>query len=173
MVTSPRLESSNRRQGISGGQMTARLNSRHVSQSERTEAVAEKLRGDAIRSAPLSALTPLRAPRVSPRSHVPSKENTDVSVTSPRRAGERSLDMKIWGSKSSGQPCTSDKNKIMKGTGGGHGKAEGQTRAEGGNAGQCDSQGWRTQKEETEREREQSSSARSLPLSLVASYVDN
>lgn len=25
----------------------------------------------------------------------PRKENTDVSVTSPRRAGERSLDMKI------------------------------------------------------------------------------
>lgn len=75
--------------------MTAQLNSSHVSGSERTEAVAEKLRGDAIRSAPLSALPPLSAPCVSPRSHVPRKENTDVSVASPRRAGERSLDMKI------------------------------------------------------------------------------
>lgn len=132
MVTSPRLESSNRRQGISGGQMTAQLNSRHVSRSERTEAVAEKLRGDAIRSAPLSALTPLSAPCVSPRSHAPRKENTDVSVTSPRRAGERSLDMKIWGSKSTGQPCTSDKNIIMKGTRGGvHAKAEGENKSRG------------------------------------------
>lgn len=39
--------------------MTAQLNSHHVSRSERTEAVAGKLRGDAIRSALLSALTPL------------------------------------------------------------------------------------------------------------------
>lgn len=37
------------------------------------------------------------------------KENTDISVTSPRRASEWSLDTEIWGSKSTGHPCVSDK----------------------------------------------------------------
>lgn len=39
------------------------------------------------------------------------KENTDIFVTSPRRASEWSLDTEIWGSKSTGQPCMPDKKR--------------------------------------------------------------
>lgn len=73
----------------------------HMSQSNRTEKPSQNLRGENIGSQALSSLTlhllplALFLPPFTLSLSCTQKENTDISVTSPRRAGEWSLDTEI------------------------------------------------------------------------------